>query len=83
LPPMCGAIFDCSGNPVALGVLLSIFIRMNSDGDSYLQAVETLWNEIPVDDQALLYRPELDWVSAEERRKLELVKAYWGFKDMI
>jgi len=83
LPPMCGAIFDCSGNPVALGVLLSIFIRMNSDGNSYLQAAETLWNEIPVDDQALLYRPEFDWVSAEERRKLELVKAYWGFKDMI
>ncbi len=83
LPPMCGAIFDCSRNPVALGVLLSIFIRMNSDGNSYLQAAETLWNEIPVDDQALLYRPEFDWVSAEERRKLELVKAYWGFKDMI
>jgi len=50
---------------------------------SYLQAVESLWNEIPLEDQALLYRPEFEWVSPEERRKLEAMRAYRGFKGMI
>jgi hypothetical protein len=45
--------------------------------------VETLWNEIPLDDQALLYRPEFEWVSPEFGKKLDVIKAYAGFKGMI
>jgi hypothetical protein len=52
-------------------------------GKSYIQAMESLWNEIPIEDQALLYRPEFEWVSPEEGRKLEALKAYQGFKGMI
>jgi len=77
------SIFDCSVNPVSSGVLESILRRMNSKGDSYLQAVNILWNEIPLEDQSLLYRPEFYWVSEKERRKLELVKAYQEFKCML
>jgi hypothetical protein len=53
------------------------------EGDSYIQAVETLWSKITLEDQALLYRSEFEWVSPEERRKLEAVRAYRGFKGMI
>jgi len=52
-------------------------------GESYLQAVETLWNGITLEDQALLYRPEFKWVSPEFGKKLDAIKAYQGFKDMI
>ena len=51
--------------------------------ESYLKAVESLWPEISLDDQALLYRPEFKWVGADEARKLEALKAYQGIKDMI
>ena len=50
---------------------------------NYLKAVESIWSEIPVEDQALLYRPEFEWVGADEARKLEALKAYQGFKGMI
>jgi hypothetical protein len=62
--------------------LKSIFPLMRK-GDSYLQAVETLWSRIPLEDQALLYRPEFEWLGPEEKRKLEALKAYQGFKNMI
>jgi hypothetical protein len=52
-------------------------------GGSYLRAVESLWSEIQSEDQALLYRPEFEWVDPEERRKLEALQAYQGFKGMI
>jgi hypothetical protein len=52
-------------------------------GKSYIQAMESLWSEIQLEDQALLYRPEFEWVSPEEGRKLEALKAYAGFKGMI
>jgi hypothetical protein len=52
-------------------------------GKSYLQAVESLWSEIPIDDQSLLYRPGFEWVSPEFGKKLDAIKAYQGFKGMI
>jgi hypothetical protein len=54
-----------------------------TEGESYIKAVESLWSKIPLEDQVLLYRPEFEWVSPEERRKLEALKAYHGFKGMI
>jgi hypothetical protein len=81
-PREIGRDFDCEGNPVSEETLKSIFSLMEKR-KSYLQAVESLWNEIPLEDQALLYRPEFEWVSPEEERKLEALKAYVGFKGMI
>jgi hypothetical protein len=52
-------------------------------GGSYLRAVESRWSEIPLEDQALLYRPEFEWVEPEEVRKLEAMRAYQGFKGML
>ena len=49
----------------------------------YLEAVESIWTEIPVEDQSLLYRPEFEWIGTEEARKLEALKAYQGIKGMI
>ena len=81
-PQKVGWGFPCDGNPVSEGTLKSIF-RLMKKGGSYLESVESLWPEIPVEDQALLYRPEFEWVGADEARKLYALRAYQGFKGMI
>jgi len=53
------------------------------DGRSYLQALESLWRGISLEDQTLLYRKEFEWVGPEERRKLEALRAYNDIKNMI
>jgi hypothetical protein len=74
--------FFCYGNPVTNNILKKIFSHMKS-GESYMKAMESLWKRIPLEDQILLYRPEFEWVSPEEKRKMEALKAYQGFKGMI
>jgi hypothetical protein len=74
--------FFCYHNPVANNILKKIFSNMKS-GKSYMKTMESLWKRIPLEDQILLYRPEFEWVSPEEKRKLEALKAYQGFKGMI
>ena len=81
-PQEVGRDFYCANNSVTEETLKRIFSRMKK-GESYIQAVESRWSEIPLEDQALLYRPEFEWVSPEERRKLEAIQAYQGFKGMI
>ena len=81
-PQEVGGDFSCNNNPVSEKTLRRIFSRMKK-GKSYIQAVESLWSKIPLEDQALLYRPEFEWVEPEERRKLEAMRAYHGFKGMI
>ena len=81
-PQKVGLSFNCENNPVSEKTLSSIFSRMEKVG-SYLKAVESLWPEIPVEDQALLYRPEFEWVGPDERKKLDALRAYQGFKGMI
>ncbi len=74
--------FYCEDNPVSEKTLRSISSRMKK-GESYIQAVETLWRKIPLEEQILLYRPEFEWVSPEFGKKLDVIKAYQGFKGMI
>ena len=81
-PQEVGGGFYCENNPVSEEALKSIFSLMKK-GESYLQAVETLWSEIPLEDQTLLYRPEFEWVSPEFGKKLDAIKAYQGFKGML
>ena len=81
-PQEVGEDFWCSNNPVSRETLGSIF-RLMRKGESYLKAVESIWTEIPLEDQTLLYRPEFEWVGADEAIKLEALKAYQGFKGMI
>ena len=81
-PREINGIFYSESNPVSEGTLRRILYPMEK-GKSYIQAVETLWNEIPLDDQALLYRPGFEWVSPEFGKKLDVIKAYQGFKGMI
>jgi hypothetical protein len=81
-PQEVGGLFSCADNPVSKETLGSIFSLMKK-GESYLQAVESLWSDIPLEDRVLLYRPEFEWVSPEERRKLEAMRAYYGIKGMI
>ena len=57
----------CGDNPVSEETIKRIFdIVLVNDSKSYttsyMEAVETIWDEIPVEDQALLYRPEFEWV---------------------
>ena len=81
-PQKVGGDFNCHSNPVSEGTLKSIF-RLMKKGKSYLKAVESLWSEIPVEDQTLLYRPEFEWIGPDEVRKLDALRAYQGFKGMI
>jgi hypothetical protein len=81
-PQKVGVDFFCYHNPVTNEILKKIFSHMKRE-KSYMKAVESLWSKIPLEDQVLLYRPEFEWVSPEERRKLEAVRAYQGFKGMI
>ena len=81
-PQKVGGDFRCDNNPVSEKTLKSIFVIMET-GKGYLESAEYLWPEIPVEDQALLYRPEFNWVGADERRKLDALRAYQGFKSMI
>ena len=74
--------FSCGNNPVSDEALKSIFSRMEK-GESYLKAVESLWSEIPVDDQALLYRPEFKWIGAEEAKKLQAVGRFNKIKGIL
>ena len=74
--------FDCDDNPVPERTLKSIFSHMGRGG-SYLKAVEYLWPKIPVDDQALLYRPEFKWVGAEEAKKLQAVGRFNKIKGIL
>ena len=77
-----GRSFYCSDNPVSDETLESIFGIMET-GKGYLESVESLWPEIPVDDQALLYRPEFKWVGAEEAKKLQAVGRFNKIKGML
>ena len=81
-PQKVGGDFNCHSNPVSEGTLKSIF-RLMKKGKSYLKAVESLWSEIPVEDQTLLYRPEFELIGPDEVRKLDALRAYQGFKGMI
>ena len=75
-----GLHFD--NNPVSEKTLKSIFGIMKR-GKGYLEAVESIWTEIPLEDQTLLYRPEFEWIVGDEKRKLDALRAYQGFKGMI
>ncbi len=81
-PQKVGGSFYCENNPVSEKTLKSIF-RIMKKGGSYLKSVESLWAKIPVEDQILLYRPEFEWVVGDERKKLDALRAYQGFKGMI
>jgi len=82
LPRKIGDRLWVSRNPVSEEVLRKIAHLMKGR-KSYRDAVELLWNEIPLDDQVLLYRPEFEGVSPEFGEKLDVIKAYQGFRDML
>jgi hypothetical protein len=52
-------------------------------GTSYLAAVESLWSEIPQDDQVLLYADDFKWVTPEQGRGLVALRAYQGLRGML
>ena len=81
-PQEVGGSFICTHNPVSRETLESIFGIMKKR-KSYLKAAESIWTEIPLEDQILLYRPEFEWVVGDERKKLDALRAYQGFKGMI
>jgi hypothetical protein len=49
----------------------------------YLDALKSLWKEIPIDDKTLLYSSDLDWFDPEEAAKLAKLKRYNDIKKMI
>jgi hypothetical protein len=75
--------FECYGNPVSANALIPIFYKMKALNIPYIQAVEVLWDSIPLDDQVLLYRPGFGWIDAEEKKKLESISRINKIKNLI
>jgi hypothetical protein len=50
---------------------------------SYLAAVESIWSEIPQDDQLLLYADDFEWVSLEQSRGIVALRAYQALRGML
>jgi hypothetical protein len=82
-PQHVGGGFYCSHNPVSEDVLEPIFSETKKNKIPYIQAVEDLWDSIPLDDQVLLYRPVFGWIDPTERRKLEALASVNRIKGMI
>jgi hypothetical protein len=74
--------FCCHGNPVSGRTLKKIYDKMQK-GTSYLAAVESLWSEIPQDDQVLLYADDFKWISPEQGRGLVALRAYQALRGML
>ena len=81
-PQEVGGRFYCHDNPVSDKTLKTIFAKMQKD-TSYLAAVESLWSEIPLDDQVLLYADDFKWVSPEQSRGIVALRAYQGLRGML
>lgn len=71
LPPV-------SSNPIYLTDILD-----SEPGSEEIKTVENVWVSLPDIIKARVYRPEFEWVNQGERRKLDAIKAYQGFKGMI
>jgi hypothetical protein len=82
-PQHVGGGFYCSHNPVSEDVLEPIFSETKKNKIPYIQAVEDLWDSIPLDDQILLYRPEFKWLDGEEGKKLETLSRFNRVKNLI
>ena len=74
--------FSCDDNPVSRDILKTIFAEMQQ-GTSYLAAVESLWSEIPQDDQALLYADDFKWVTPEQSKGLLALRSYHDLRGML
>jgi len=53
------------------------------EGTSYLAAVESLWSEIPQEDQVLLYTDDFKWVSLEQSKGIVALRAYQALRGML
>jgi hypothetical protein len=84
LPRKIGGELWVSSNPVSEEVLRKIAHLMGGLlYQNYLDSVELLWSEIPIEDQALLYRPNFYWIGPEEKRKIEAFLFYSNIKNML
>jgi hypothetical protein len=82
LPQRIGGYFGSHDNPVSEYVLSEIYSEMKG-GESYQETLQKLWDEFPMEDQALLYRPEFKWVSDDDARKLKAFANYKRIEGMI
>ena len=84
LPRKIGGALWVSTNPVSEEVLHKIAHLMGGLlYQNYLDSVELLWSEIPIEDQVLLYRPNFYWIGSEEKRKIEAFLFYSNIKNML
>jgi len=81
-PHKIDGYFVCYNNPVSGITLKTIFDKMQQV-TSYLAAVESLWSEIPQEDQVLLYADDFKWVSPEQSRGLVALRAYQDLRGML
>jgi hypothetical protein len=83
LPLKIGGSFLASENPVDGKVLRMIMEEMMSNGSDFLAAVKFLWNDIPLEDKALMYRPDFSFVDPAEASELKAIKTFNRIKDVL
>ena len=81
-PHKVDGYFVCYNNPVTGITLKTIFDKMQQV-TSYLAAVESLWSEIPQEDQVLLYADDFKWVTPEQGRGLVALRSYHDLRGML
>ena len=81
-PHTVGGNFYCEDNPVSRETLRILFSLMKQ-GESYIEAVESKWNTIPLPDKVLIYNPGFKWVDPQEARNLQTLARVNKIRDMI
>ena len=81
-PHTIGGGIYCDDNPVSNETLLMLFSLMKQ-GESYIEAVESKWNTIPLPDKVLIYNPGFKWVDPQEARNLQTLARVNKIRDMI
>jgi hypothetical protein len=71
--------FKCSGNPVPEEILKRISSYMQYyHTKSYKTSVKNIWHNLSMEEKAMVYLPEFDWIPEKEKGELE--KAKYHFK---
>ena len=70
-------------NPVDSALLEQLMEDMKANGGNFSLALRDRWDEVSMEDKALMYRPDFKWISAEERKELETLIAYNRIKDVL
>ncbi len=75
--------FDLSGNPVSEDTFYEIANTMTERAKTYQEALEIHWDEIPMGDKILLFRPEFKFIEDSQYRLLSAKSRVAKIQDQL